>query len=59
MIMKQAIDTLTRIWGELYPGADPVLLRKFIDSLGKISAGIKLPEHKQEWYKDAVVAVGA
>ena len=55
MIMKQAIDTLTRIWGELYPGADPVLLRKFIDSLGKISAGIKLPEHKQEWYKDAVV----
>ena len=55
MNMKQAYDTLTRIWNELYPDTGHKMLKELKEELHDLAKGMSLPGHQEEWYKDAVV----
>jgi maltose alpha-D-glucosyltransferase/alpha-amylase len=48
-------NVLSKYWNALYPGESPEQLSEFISEIQKTKHAIAFPNHKPEWYKDAVV----
>jgi len=47
--------SLQNLWSELYPGQSLDLLKQFFDELDGIRARVDFEDHRNEWYKDAIV----
>ncbi len=51
----QLFKQLSTYWKSIYPNQSFGLLEDFIEEIEKTKSEIQFPQHKKEWYKDAVV----